>query len=389
MDRYLPRLSEDARRWVRFGALAAVIVLGLWLLGVLGPVLTPLAAALAIAYIVNPVVTWLEEKRRIPRVVSALVGLLVVLGAAGVLIFVATVQLIEFAYKAPDYVNGLTSWLRERAPSLAAWSVQPERLRQLAEQHGASAASSLIGWIGGFFSNALYIAGVAVLLPMYAFFFVVGFNTLKKTIHEHLPTLIRPTLTRIWTTIDSSIANFFRGRLVVAACVGTLSGVGWLIVGVPYNLAFGMLAGVLNLVPFLSVFAVAPVLILTYVRAAEANESWVMPVLLAMGVVVVVQAIESFALSPLIESKSSGLHPVTTVIALSIGGQLAGLLGMLLSIPLASTIKSLSIEYLLPEIRRLADHPLAHAPVRLHADASASAPAQAEMSKADSPKESR
>ncbi|RMF74919.1 MAG: AI-2E family transporter, partial [Planctomycetota bacterium] len=76
----------------------------------------------------------------------------------------------------------------------------------------------------------------------------------------------------------------------------------------------------------------------------------------------VVQAIESFLLTPLIESRSSGLHPVTTVVALLIGGKLAGLLGMLLAIPIASTLKSLGAEWVLPEVRRLAKRAAAGEP---------------------------
>ena len=123
-----------------------------------------------------------------------------------------------------------------------------------------------------------------------------------------------------------------------------------------------MLAGLLNLVPFMSLLALPLALISAYfgaVQAALPGEvvNWTMPVLLAMAVYMAVQAIESFILTPLIESRSSGLHPVTTVVALLIGGQWAGLLGMLLAIPIASTVKALAAQFLLPEIRRLAAPP--------------------------------
>jgi predicted PurR-regulated permease PerM len=70
-----------------------------------------------------------------------------------------------------------------------------------------------------------------------------------------------------------------------------------------------------------------------------------------------VQTLDSFVLSPYILGRSSGLHPVTTLAVLLIGGQVAGLLGMLLAIPVASTLKTLAAEFVLPEIRRLAGRP--------------------------------
>jgi hypothetical protein len=97
-----------------------------------------------------------------------------------------------------------------------------------------------------------------------------------------------------------------------------------------------------------------PALILTYLSAVQASTPWAVPLLLVFAVYVAVQAIESFILSPVIESRSNGLHPVTVVVALLIGSQIAGLLGMLLAIPVASTLKSLGAIYVLPEIRRLA-----------------------------------
>jgi predicted PurR-regulated permease PerM len=100
--------------------------------------------------------------------------------------------------------------------------------------------------------------------------------------------------------------------------------------------------------------ALPPALLLTYFNAAGAGENWVVAVTLVLIVYLAVQAVESFILTPTIQAKAAGLHPITTVIVLLIGGELAGLLGMLLAIPIASTLKSLATEYLLPELRRLA-----------------------------------
>lgn len=383
MDEYLPQLSERGRRWVRFFGLLAAATLLIWIALVLRQVLTPIVAALALAYILNPPVTWLEQRHQVKRVTSISIGLglLLLLGLS--LLFAGTVQVVQLAGDAPDYTERAIRWIDRTVPSLFGTAAEPhpasspaapsaapaaeppagpttrEQLAKLAKEHGLTVGRSIISRVAGIVSNVFYWASFTVLLPVFTFFFLWHFNEIVATIRTHLPADYRPTVVRVATTIDGAISNFFRGRLLVCLAVGTLTGLGWLGIGlfgivVPYNLALGALAGVLNLVPFMSVLALPPALLLTYLHAMEFGDNWVVGVTLVLGVYMVVQALESFLLSPAIESKASGLHPVTTVIALSIGAQLAGLLGMLLAIPITSTLKSLGGEYLLPEVRRLA-----------------------------------
>jgi len=380
MDRYLPKLSEGGRRWARFFVLLAATALLVWVAILLRPVLTPIVAALALAYILNPLVSRLEKSYKISRATSITIGLALLLAIGILLLVAATAQVVQLAGNIPTYARETFEWLDETFPGLlstagdrVAPQTQPaiagsgqaealgprERVLELASQHALSLGRSVVGYIARIVSNAFYWLSLTVLLPLYTFFFLLRFNAIVDTVRDHLPADHRPNIVRVVTAIDGAIATFFRGRLLVCLAVGTLTGVGWLSLGwfgvtVPYNLAWGALAGILNLIPFMSVLALPPALILTYLHAAEIGANWVVAMTLVLAVYLVVQAIESFVLTPVIESKASGLHPITTVIALLIGGQLAGLLGMLLAIPITSTLKSLLAEYALPEIRRVA-----------------------------------
>ncbi len=381
MDEYLPKLSERGRRWARLLALLAAIALLVWVALLLRRVLTPLVAALALAYILNPLVTALELKYRVRRVVSISCGLAILLVVGTTLLIAATGQVVQLAGNVHEYTERTLNWLDRTIPdlfstttdrgpepvatppaSLPSESAQPtprepgsNRLIELASEHGLLLGRAVIGYIARIASDVFYWLSLVVLLPLYTFFFLLRFNQIVQLIHDHLPSAGRPTVIRIVTTIDGAISSFFRGRLLICLAVGTLTGLGWLCVGVPYNLALGGLAGMLNLIPFMSVLAVPPAMVLTYLQATETGGSWVLAVSLVVAVYAAVQAIESLVLTPTIQAKASGLHPVTTVIVLLIGGQLAGLLGMLLAIPITSTLKSLVAEYLLPEVRRLAD----------------------------------
>lgn len=398
LDRYLPPLSERATRWVRFFAVVAVLFLLGWAALALRDVLTPIAAAFALAYMLNPVVTWLEKKRKISRTASCGVGIVLLILTSGVLTFAGSVQLVEFAGRVPGYFAEFRNWvdrssaaLQEKlgpqlwfsregdnaiqllpasqpasdstsAPAIEipAASKQPAKpsvvssVTSVVPDYGVEIARSILANVTAMLLNLFYWLTLIVLLPMYTFYFLVHFNDMVEAIRRHIPEAYRPWIVDIASTIDRSIANFFRGRLIVCLCMGLCAGLGWLIVGVPNSLVLGAAVGVLSLIPFMSVLVLPPALFLTYVSATQAGHPWAVPLMLVFAIYLAVQAIESFVLSPIIESKASGLHPVTVIIALMIGNQVAGLLGMLLAIPIASTLKSLAVRYALPEIRRLA-----------------------------------
>ncbi|RMF71673.1 MAG: AI-2E family transporter, partial [Planctomycetota bacterium] len=308
VERYLPPLSEPARRWVRFGGLL-VAAWALWYCAVaLSSVLTPILAGLAIAYILNPLITWLEREARISRVVSVTVGLVLIVSLTLILLLAIVIQLVDLADSVQEYWGRLIAYVRSNFPSL----ISGDDAGELARQHGLPVGQAILGFLSRMTGHVGYGLTVSVLVPLYTFFFLLSFNEIVRVVHDHLPAEYRDTIVRVVTTIDSAISNFFRGRLVVCSIVGLLCGIGWLIVGVPHSLLLGGLAGVLNLVPFMSMLALPPALIFAYI-GSDPEAGWLVPVCLTMGVYLVVQAIESFLLTPLIESRSSGLHPVTTV----------------------------------------------------------------------------
>lgn len=352
VDQYLPPLTEKSRRWLRFLAL----LLAVWLLGYLtlklSSIITPLVAGLALAYILNPPITWLERQRNVSRFVSVTTGLAILVIVVALLTFALAIQLLALGQDLPTYWNKFLEWINAQFPTLVG-SLNANELTKLAGQHGATLGGRLFGLATTTLSNVWYYLTVIVLVPLYTFFFLIEFNQMTRVVRDHLPNDYRDTIVRVVSTIDRAIAAFFRGRVVVSTIVGVLSGLGWMIVGINHSLLLGAAVAVLNLVPFLSIAVLPAAVIIAYVGVGP-DEGWAMPVMGAMAVYLVAQAIESFVLTPAIEAKASGLHPVTTVIALLIGGQIAGLLGMLLAIPIASTLKSLGAEYVLPEIRRLA-----------------------------------
>lgn len=379
MSSYVPRLSEPARRWLRFAALLVAIGLLCWIAYRLRSVFTPVLIGVVIAYILNPLVTWFEKSQRVPRLATVIVAfalLATLVLSCGLYAGGLTVaQLGHLRQHSDRYRERIGAWLSAsgapvvlRAPQADTLPAEDEAAASrpaadrdwwrtvgpLLQEHGADVAGSIAAHVAAALRNVANLVSLLVLVPLFTFFFMWRFNDMVRVIHDHLPAAYRPGIVHAATTIDSAVANFFRGRLLVCLAVGALTGIGWTIVGVPYSVPLGILAGTLNLVPFMSLLALPPALFFAYLGATDAAAAWVWPVVLTMGVYLVVQALESFVLSPAIEGRSSGLHPLVIVIALMIGAEAAGLLGMLLAIPVASTLRTFAEELVLPEVRRLA-----------------------------------
>ena len=383
MEPFLPTLSEPARRWLRLAVLLLVIALLGWVVYDLRAVFTPLFIAAALAYVLNPLVTWCEHKFGVQRlttviVATALLGALVI-GGGFYLGSRTIVQIAEFERRVPGYVRTLEHWselarsgigdtnpaLRtdedtqpaDRAMSASLPAAHDEWWKWVAplvKEHGVQVAGSTLSYVRSAVANVANLASLLVLIPVFAFYFLWRFNDFVRVLRGYLPATYRDHIIHVVRVIDAAVADFFRGRLIVCLVVATLAGIGWTLVGLPYSLVLGVLLGIFNLVPFLSLLALPPVLLFAYLGAVEHGAPWMWPVVLTMGVYMGVQALEAFVLSPAILGHSAGLHPLAIVVALLIGAELAGLLGLLLAIPVASTLRTLTAEMLLPELRRLA-----------------------------------
>jgi len=365
METFLPKLPAAARPWLRLIALLAAAALLCWIgYAARAAFTTPLLLALALAYILNPLVTWFERRWGAPRLLT--VGIVFVLVIALLVVggFYVGARIVEqgtqFRESAGRYVDQLARWAQ--AHERAATGRQPTTeavdwwatAGPLLKQHGAALAGTISDYTRSALGSVLDLVSLLLLEPLLTFFLLWRFNDLVRAVRDHLPAATRSTIVHVVVTTDHAIASFFRGRLIVCFVIGSLSALGWTLAGVPYALLLGLLMGLLSLVPFLSLLALPPALLLAY---DAGQPSWAWPVTLAMVVYVAVQTLDSFVLSPYILGRSSGLHPVTTLAVLLIGGQVAGLLGMLLAIPVAGTLKTLAAEFVLPEIRRLAGRP--------------------------------
>jgi len=333
------------------------VLLTLFLLWVLRPVFAILAATAGLAYVLDPVVDWLE-RRHIRR--DKAIGLLY-LGALGgsVLTLLVLVPLFAeqgetLADSATDFVADLDQHVRPALALVERYSGQSINLEvaSLQQQLPALAAEywPLVqerAWtaLKGLFTQGLGLVSALVnlfLLPIFLFYLLRDWDRLVAAVDQQVPSRYRPRVRRIAVEVDQRLSAFVRGQLTVAALLGLMYAIGLLIVGIDLAIPVGLLSGALFIVPYLG-NAIGFVLaaFLALVKFGFGGK------LLGVAIVFVgVQLIEGNLLTPRIVGDQVGLHPLVVMIALIVGGSLLGIWGMLLAIPITAVLSVLANEWM-------------------------------------------
>jgi predicted PurR-regulated permease PerM len=327
---------------------AAVVLAILW---VLKAALTPLAAAFVIAYFFDPIVDRFEV-RRVKR--SVAVALLVVLmggGLAALFLFLLPRlqrEIMALAERLPGYLERVTTIM---IPELEGrFGIElPRTLTQVVERIRAGELPLPFDAILDLLSGSVaYLTGTVtaliglLVIPILAYYLLVSFDEITTRIGEWIPPRHRGYVIEKARTVDRLISGFLRGQLLVASVLGILYAVGFSVIGIDLAIGIGFLAGVLALVPYLgNVVALGTASVLCVLKFGfDAH-------LLAVFVwYVLVQNLEGFVLTPRIVGKSVGLHPALVIVALLIGGDLFGFLGLLVAVPLAAVVKVFAEELL-------------------------------------------
>ncbi|MEE4303318.1 MAG: AI-2E family transporter [Wenzhouxiangella sp.] len=333
-----PRLSRYQIAWI----LASLLIAG-WLLWLLGPVLTPFFISVLIAYIVNPIVGWLEDHRmRRDLAVSLVFALAFVLIVIVLLIVIPVLvrEVADFLGRLPGYLDAFQKnvlpWIEAQLGiELNLQSFDVERARRLIQEYFSNIAGaagnvlSVMTQSGGRF--LVWISSM-ILVPLVTFYLLRDWRLLMDTLRDILPRNIEPTAVKLLEDCDEALGGFLRGQLMVMVSLGLVYAIGLWIVGLNNAIAIGMIAGLVSFVPYLG--AIIGVL-LAGTTAVIQDFSFFF--LLSVAIVFVVgQLIESFVLTPKLVGDRIGLHPVLVIFAVMAGGQLFGFAGVLLALPAAA-----------------------------------------------------
>jgi predicted PurR-regulated permease PerM len=340
-------LTQRSHRFWQVVFVALVLLAVLLVLRGLQAVLAPVAAALVLSYLLDPAVSWLDRRFGIPRWGGTLLlffgALLVTAGVVLVAVPVMVRELLAFGEAVPTYVQrvreAVVPWVEQTFGI-----VVPKTLTQLSDQFGSDAkelASQALRPLGGMAgrlargtAGVLSLLGTLLLIPVFTFYFLPKFPQIVVGAGELIPRRYYPWVEATVVEIDAVLAAWIRGQLTVIAVLMVLYSVGLSLAGLKLAVLIGSLTGLLAFIPYVGV-SIGVVLSLLVSLLEYSGTGQLIGVVAVFGVV---QAFEGLVLTPYLVGEKVGLGPVGVLLALMIGGNLFGFVGVLLAVPTAAAL---------------------------------------------------
>lgn len=306
-------------------------------LGVGVKVLIPFAAAAFISYLLHPVVEFLHVKG-MSRGLSIVVIYVLFFGGIGFAVYrgipVIIKQVGELAESAPVVAEQYRGWMKMIEAKTTHW---PFGVHERIDEMIAlveSKLEALAGTIMSYFLRAFDFFLLIALIPFLAFYFIKDFQAIKKLTWYITPKKFRKQGMSFLRDVDTSLGGYIRGQILVCAAIGLVSAFLFWVVGMEYPLLLGTIIGITNVIPYFGpIIGAVPAVIL----AASIS---VKMVIIVGVIVLVLQFLEGNILSPLIVGKSLHMHPVLIMFGLLVGGEVAGVAGLILAVPVLAILKA-------------------------------------------------
>ena len=201
----------------------------------------------------------------------------------------------------------------------------------------------------------LTVGFLIALIPFYFWFFSVSFPSAIAKLRALIPEKHRDGTVKLIVEMDHAVSGFVRGRIVISLIMAIMFAIGWKVCGVPYAITLGLVIGLFSVVPYLSAvglpIAIGLLIVDQLVLPEEARMSWMWIVVGPSLVYAIVQLLEGYVLIPVIAGRATDLGPVSIFVAVLAGAALAGVYGMLLSIPVAACLKIYGREVIMPRVK--------------------------------------
>lgn len=333
------RRLESWKLWLFW---SAVLLAGLVFLILVSEILLPFLAGMAVAYFLDPLVDWLEERGLSRLAGTALVSLVFFAMAGTVIAIVGPMlvnQLIDLISSLPDYLTMLKQSVFNLSLELS--ESTGVDLRQRMQEAMGSAAESAVGSLSeiaiGIVESGLAIINLLSLLlitPFVGFFMLLEWDHIVARIDEHLPLAQRATLRDLFRRMDRVLSGFVRGQATVCLIMAFYYATALTIAGLDYGLVVGVLAGILTFIPFVGALTG---MVLT-VAIALAQYGNAVDMLLPVALYLVGQGGEGYFLTPRLVGRQIRLHDLWVIFAVLAGGAIFGFWGALLAVPVAGCL---------------------------------------------------
>ena len=333
---------------VRAVLMAGALLLGVWLLRVLGGVLAPFILVYIVAYLLHPLVTMAQRRWRVPRWLPALGITMVFVGALGLVVFLLVPALVgqietlarrvvELATRVPDLIARADFLDAAERSGLIRRQELVRELQQFLPQQVESLVGRLPAALAGLTRSVGAIIGLVttvVLVPVLLFYMLIDFATIRDALVRMLPRYrgSRSYMARVGDVVGS----YLRGQLTISLIAAVLVTIPLVILGVPFALVIGLLTGLLNMIPTIGAvlsYVIGGLLMLAFGTWAD--------VAIVIAVIAGESLLEQSVLTPRIMGAQVGLHPVLVMLSLFVFGALIGPIGLFIAVPATALLVGL------------------------------------------------
>ena len=302
----------------------------------------PVACGAVIYYLVKPIYDYLLNKK-VPKGIAIL---LVMVGVIVIFIMIITSlvpiiqkQLLDLVSQLPYYYQIISEQV-EKFMQTGFFETIQEQFNKINTDSIQSITERLNGILNFTFSGIGSVVGIIgdivitiMTMPVILYYLLKDGNKVIPFVTRMFPTRSQHKISVMLNEMNQQVSSYIRGQITVAICVGFTYIIGYTLIGLPYGVTIGMIAGLLTIIPYLgSIIGLTPALIIGFVT----NPTLALHVFL---VFVIEQLIESRVLQPLILGSSLKMHPVTILIILLAAGKMFGLVGLLIAVPVYAVVK--------------------------------------------------
>lgn len=347
-------------RFVRWVGVALILIALCVLVNVLSSVLLPFFVAWIVAYMLNPVVEFLQYRLRLrSRMLCVLITfvLLIALSVGVTALYIPPIlaEVDHVREVAERYLSSGTSnaTIPEAVEHFMRRNVDPKVIEELFSginwnewlQKGLSGLWQVVSQTATWFVGAF----ASLITLFYLFFILMDYDGVSRGWLRMVPKRYRPFAEELGNDVVDGMNGYFRGQALVAVCVCVLFAIGFSLVGLPLAVPLGLFVGLLNLVPYMQMIGFIPTVLLALLKAADTGDNFWVILALSLLVFGVVQIIQDVYLVPRIMGKVMGLSPTVILLSLSVWGVLLGFIGLIVALPLTTLLIAYYKRYIVPE----------------------------------------
>ena len=334
-------------KFIRWAGIVTLVFAVFYITNYLSEVLLPFFIAWFFAYLLYPVVKFIENKLHVKvRALSILLAMGAAIAIVGGVIWLIIPPMIDQFDKLGEvltrwvhqttHTNNLTmlikEWLQDNQTTIE---------RFLKSKDFSDALKTTMPKVFSVVSQTatvLMSIVASMITLLYMFFILLDYETLTANWVRIFPKKNRPFWSALMKDVERELNNYIRGQGMVALCMGIMFCIGFTIIGFPMAIGLGILIGIMDLVPYLHTFALIPTAFLAMLKAADTGQNFWVVFGLAVLVFCVVQVITDMVVTPKIMGKAMGLNPAILLLSLSIWGALLGFLGLIVALPLTTLL---------------------------------------------------